>query len=276
MSILKQDHPAGFSIFTLDSGDSRVKVSSFGGQILSWMKGDDPIVFENAGRAVLDGATPYRGGAPVCFPHFGQGTLMPLGTVLKPQHGGARTAIWKSEVRDSENAVVLSTEQRSSDGYGPTEFSLELIYRLSDELSISATVRNVGDNEAPFQLAIHTYWATSAPANAVAEGLGNRYLDNLFGLAEHTEPDSAVPHPTPVDRVYIDATQDLVLTVERHRIMIETIGCSEAVLWNPGTNHTISDLGSPDFICLESGLIVPAKRLSPRQEDGILISYRAD
>src|SRR5579862_4224582 len=142
MGITTQDHPAGFSIFTLSSGDQRVRVSTFGGQILSWSKGDVPIVFENADRAVLDGATPYRGGAPICFPHFGHGTLMPLGTVLKPQHGGARTATWKSRALESENTVVLSTEQTSPEGYGPTTFFLEMTYKLSNALAISAKVRN--------------------------------------------------------------------------------------------------------------------------------------
>jgi glucose-6-phosphate 1-epimerase len=234
------------------------------------------IVFENLDRAVVDGKTAYRGGAPICFPFFGMGTLLPLGTTLQPQHGRARTTVWGSRILESDNAVALTTRQPSGEGYGPSELSCELVYTLGDELQIRATIRNVGKNETPFQLAVHTYWATASPSTVVVRGLGNRYLDNLLGLTEHTEVDSSAPHATPVDRVYLDAAAGFELETDVYKLQVSTSGCSGAVLWNPGKDHHLSDVGSPDFICVESGVISPGVSLLPGGEHVVDISYRAE
>ena len=275
MSVTSRIHLAGYPTFNLSHGDNEVEVSAFGGQIVSWTRAGEPIVFDNSADAISNGRTPYRGGAPICFSFFGKGSLLPLGTTLDGQHGAARTAIWDAQIVESENAIILSTTQPSAPGYGPTQFSCELVYTLQEGLNIRATIRNVGENPSPFQFVIHTYWATKAPSSATVIGLGNRYLDNLMGLTEQSEEDSSVPHPTPYDRVYLDSTHRQDLTLDQHIIEIVTEGCAGAVLWNPGPNHTIQDLGSPDFVCLESGLVTPSKTLSPGEEHMIKIFYSA-
>jgi D-hexose-6-phosphate mutarotase len=275
MSVTSRILSAGYPAFTLNDGDDEVVISAFGGQITSWTNRGMQCIFENRERAIVDGKTAYRGGSPVCFPFFGKGSLLPLGTTLDGAHGKARVSIWNSEVLESQNGVVLTNRQPSADGYGPTEFSCELVYTLGEGLKIRATVRNVGDNSSPFQWALHTYWATGDPSSATVKGLGNRYLDNLLGLTEKREDDSSVPHPIPFDRVYLDADSRQELNLGQIGIDISTQGCSGAVLWNPGKDHTIKDLGSPDFVCVESGLITPSVSLAPNQEHVIEIAYRA-
>ncbi len=229
-----QTHPEGFLTYCLGSSENEVVVSTFGAQILSWTRGGEAIVFENRERAIVDGETPYRGGAPICFPYFAKGLLLPLGTSLNPQHGRARTTIWDSAFGDSDTSVTLATRQPSPEGYGPTEFSCRLVYSLSDSLSVQATIRNVGDHESPFQLAIHTYWATEDPSSTVVHGLGDRYLDNAHGMADCQDPDSSNPHPIPFDRIYPDAASSLTLSTQEYRVDISTNGCNGAVIWNPG------------------------------------------
>ncbi len=275
MSVTKGFDAVGDPTFLLTSGDEEVLISAFGAQIISWTKGGVPCIFGNGERAIVDGKTPYRGGAPICFTFFGKGSLLPLGTTLKGQHGEARITIWDAEVNDDDTSVTLKTRQPSAEGYGPTEFSCELTYKLGESFSIQATIQNVGENESPFQFAVHTYWATNSPSSAVVNGIGNRYLDNLMGLTEQVEADSSKPHSIPVDRVYLDAEDDSELILEDHKIEITTQGCFGAVLWNPGPNHTIRDLGTPDFICLESGVITPPITLAPGKEHLIEINYRA-
>jgi D-hexose-6-phosphate mutarotase len=46
-------------------------------------------------------------------------------------------------------------------------------------------------------------------------------------------------------------------------LAISTVGGAGAVLWNPGKDHTLKDLGSPDFLCVEVGVISPPKDLLP-------------
>ena len=275
MSVTTGIDAVGDPTFLLKHGDEEVLITSFGAQIITWSRGGIPCIFGNGNRAIVDGKTPYRGGAPICFSFFGKGSLLPHGTTLDGQHGEARITVWDAKVLESEKAVVLTTHQASAEGYGPTVFSCELIYKLGEDFNIQATIRNVGENESPFQFAVHTYWATNDPSSATVKGIGNRYLDNLMGLTEQTEADSSLPHPIPFDRVYLDSEDDSELSVEHHTIEIKTRGCFGAVLWNPGTNHTIKDLGSPDFICLESGVISPSVSLSPGQEHVIEISYKA-
>ena len=273
MGITSKLHPAGFPVFTIANDDQEVVISAFGGQILSWTVGGVPIVFENKEHAISDGKTPYRGGAPLCFSFFGKGSLLPHGTNLDGQHGAARTTIWDANVLNSENKIFLTTHQPSPEGYGPTEFSCELLYTLGDGLSIQATIRNIGESPSPFQFVVHTYWATNSPSTARVEGIGNRYLDNLLGLTEQTEADSSLPHLAPFDRIYLDAGSKQTLTLETHRVEIETSGCHGAVFWNPGFHHSIKDLGSPDFVCLESGVVSPSQTLLPGQEYKVEIAY---
>jgi glucose-6-phosphate 1-epimerase len=275
MEVVRTKDEVGNPLYKLGSGDSEVVVAGFGGQILSWVKAGVPIVFENRGLAIVDGKTSYRGGAPICFPYFAKGSLLPLGTELSPMHGRARTSVWDQVSKDGSGELALRTVQPSGDGYGPTTFSCELSFALSDSLVLEATVQNLGSVEAPFQLAVHTYWATAEPAKATIIGFGNRYLDNILGMSEHYEEDSSVPHLAPVDRVYVDAAPHLELSTEAYRLEITTAGCSGAVLWNPGPDHGLKDLGSPDFICLESGQIVPGKVLAPGDQHRIEIDYRA-
>ncbi len=275
MSVLVQPHVAGFLTYTLTSGQDVLVISAFGGQIPSWTKQGVPILFANASHAIVDGKTPYRGGAPVCFPYFGKGTLLPLGTTLNPQHGNARTSIWDVRVMESENAIALRTVQSSGEGYGPTSFECELVYRLSDKLETESTIRNVGQFSAPFQFAVHAYWATTEPAQAVVSGLGHRYLDNLLGYTEYVDTQSSEPHVAPVDRVYCEAADSLELETNNYKLQISTQGCQGTVLWNPGAVHTLKDLGSPDFICVESGVVVPSVNLAPGSEHAVRISYLA-
>lgn len=271
MGIHVQRDAAGFHTYTLTHGEDTAVVSAFGGQLLSWTRRGVPILFENRERAVVDGKTPYRGGAPICFSHFGMGTLLPLGTTVKPQHGHARTSVWEAEV--VADGVTLKTIQPSPEGYGPTQFRCELTYRLADTLTLRANVLNAGQFEAPFQLAVHSYWAAADPSDVTVEGLGSRYLDNLLGLTEHTETDSSKPHPAPFDRVYLEESETLRVRTDRYELKIETRGGSGAVLWNPGKDHTIKDLGSPDFICVEVGRIVPAQNMAPGEEYPIEMSF---
>jgi glucose-6-phosphate 1-epimerase len=272
---MRETHPAGYPIYTLTRGENEVVISGFGAQVLSWRRSGVAIVFENREHAVVDGKTAYRGGAPICFPYFGKGTLLPLGTELSPMHGHARTSVWEELELTEECGLVLKTVQPAPEGYGPTSFCCELSFSLTDSLSAKAMVVNEGEREAPFQLAIHTYWATAEPAKAVVRGLGNRYLDNLLGLSEHGETDSSAPHPTPVDRVYLDPDVDLVLVTENYRLGIFSYGCSGAVLWNPGPHHEMKDLGSPDFICVESGQIAEGKSLAPGEKHLVGVVYKA-
>jgi D-hexose-6-phosphate mutarotase len=147
---------------------------------------------------------------------------------------------------------------------------------FGDDLRIEARIENVGVRETPLQLAIHSYWACDDPARVTVHGLGDRYLDNLSALAERRETDSSAPHAPPFDRVYPDSAADLELGTERYRLEVRTRGGAGAVLWNPGPDHSIADLGVPSFVCLENGVVLPPLILAPREAYELEVSYRVN
>jgi D-hexose-6-phosphate mutarotase len=137
-------------------------------------------------------------------------------------------------------------------------------------------VENVGENPTPFQFVLHSYWGTPNPATAIVRGLGERYLDNLRGFQEDFDPAPESPHLPPYDRVYPDAAAELEIRADRFLVHAETVGCAGAVLWSPGEGHTIPDLGSPEFLCVESGVIRPARVLAPGEAHSVRIRYRVE
>lgn len=276
MKVEVSTHPSGIAIYSVHTDSGDFELSSFGGQLLSWTKQDTPILFANREAAILDGKTAYRGGAPICFPYFSKGLLLPNKALIEPQHGRARNTVWEVELDEEAQTLLFRTEQPSGDGYGPTTLRCEIAYVFANDLDVQAKIINLGEEPSPFQFVVHSYWATKHPAQAEVAGLGDRYLDNLEGLAERIDPHSTQPHPQPFDRVYPDSEDRLTVTTESYRLEIATEGGAGTVLWNPGEDHPIKDLKSPDFVCVESGIVTPAPLLAPGQEAQMRIRYRAE
>jgi D-hexose-6-phosphate mutarotase len=276
MKVSLQTPAQGVTIYHVHVANNEFQLSDFGGQLLSWTKGGVPVLFSNEEHAILDGKTPYRGGAPICFPYFGKGLLLPSDVPIAPQHGRARSSIWIAEVREADSSIVMRTEQPSPDGFGPSRFACELAYFFGEELRIEAKIVNVGDAETPFQLAIHTYWATEYPALTTVEGLGETYLDNLQNLKKTQDLASSHPHEPPFDRIYPDSLDTLQIHLGKHDVHVTTSGCNGTVLWNPGPNHGLADLGHPNFICVESGTITPAPVLKPGTDYRFKVTYKVD
>lgn len=272
MNVSVRTHSAGYPIYTVQDGEHEFELSAFGGQLIDWRRGGTPVLLANRDHAIVDGKTAYRGGAPICFPYFGKGSFLPSSTPITPQHGRARTSVWSSEVRD--DAVVFRTEQPAPDRFGPTAFACELEYVFNDGVRIEATVKNVGEHDSPFQLAIHSYWATSSPSSVKISGLGERYLDNLNAFAETFDPAPDAPHTPAFDRVYPDAADQMEFVTEAYHLSVSTEGCTGAVLWNPGSDHGIADLGAPDFVCLESGVVTPSMVLVAGAEHRLVVAYK--
>src|SRR5688572_29727961 len=78
---------------------SRIVVSRFGGQVLSWVAHGRERLYLSS-TAAADSVQPVRGGVPVCFPQFsGRGPL--------PKHGFARTSTWAECPTAAAGAVHL-------------------------------------------------------------------------------------------------------------------------------------------------------------------------
>lgn len=272
MQVSLREDAVGQRQYVITDGDDIFELSAFGGQLVSWNRGTTPILFANREHAIVDGKTAYRGGAPICFPYFGKGPLLPSATLIAPQHGHARTTVWDAEVVG--NSITLRTNQATPDGFGPTVLSCQLTYQFEDGVTITANIENRGEHAAPFQFAVHSYWAAADPAEAAITGLGEKYLDNLDSLAQKVDSASDSPHLPPFDRVYLAPTEALELKTGSYSLRITTEGGAGAVLWNPAQDHGLKDLDEPSFVCLESGIFTPSKTLAPGASATLKIRYQ--
>lgn len=235
-------------------------ISKFGGQLLAWEYKGVPILFENE-NGDLTGNKPYRGGAPICFPFFTDGKFID-GNKHSPSHGEARKSNWEcAEVllNSDSPSVEMRFQGNPIDGV-PLELSIKYIFQ-SISLQIECSVINQGLSTTPFQLAIHSYFEGDA-LSANLTGVGEKYLDSLDNFDEKVEKFSPVAK---LDRIYTSPDENITLSMPKYRLSIHNSNFTDSIVWCPGQDHGISDLGAPNFLCVESGVVTNPVQLASHQ-----------
>jgi len=100
---------------------------------------------------------------------------------------------------------------------------------------------------------------------------GVTYIDQLAKDARVVSTDAAVTFTGEVDRVYLNAPNDLVITdkaLNRTITVRKSAALPDAVLWNPyiAKTKTMADMGADEWtkmVCVEAGAIGSKVRLSP-------------
>lgn len=257
--------------YELKSGVNRAVISRFGGQLISWEHDGRVILFENK-KADLSAKTPYRGGAPICFAAFGDGKFID-GQSHSPSHGEARTTLWSIPESDfSSNGCTLSLECTSK-SITEDPLKIAISYTFSENiLGIAFAVKNIGHSPTPFQIAFHSYFYGS-PATASVDGIGEDYLDANDGFSKKLG-DLGLSSSTRVNRIYLSPAPEVILKMDNFSLSITNSNFPEIVVWNPGNEHSFKDLGEPNFLCVESGLITNPKVLNPQSEWNGKINYK--
>ena len=231
------------------------RITAFGAHALGWQPaGHEPVLYLSP-RAVLDGSKAIRGGIPVCFPWFGSG---PSGD-REPSHGPVRTATWqRTEPADADVAFSIDAEG----------FTLRLAASFRDTLVLAVRVQRVAETAAPFELALHSYFAVSSVAGVRVTGLaGASRLDQLTG-ERSTQSDGPIRFDGEYDRVFTGAHGPQTLhdpgggseSGAGRRIVLTPENLPSAIVWNPGPAKaaSMSDLGEDQFdkfVCIESGRV---------------------
>lgn len=86
-----------FVIREFNGDDSRLEISDYGAQVLSWAPVGQPSVIWRPSALVLEAGVPIRGGVPVVTPWFGAGYAGGHALGLSPKHGSARLSFWHCE-----------------------------------------------------------------------------------------------------------------------------------------------------------------------------------
>jgi glucose-6-phosphate 1-epimerase len=243
-------------------------VSEYGAHLLSWRdpQGHELLFVSQAAQYQIGSA--IRGGIPVVFPQFGNGVLS--------KHGFARTSMWKivREHVPADGPVSVTFRLVVKAGMyelWPHECVVELEVELSDVLLTTLRVHNTGQTECKFFCALHTYFNIHDIDGVRVSGLqGVEYIDFLDQLRQSVESREDVVFTEPVDRVYLDSPQVVVLysDSDQRRYLITKEGFSDSVVWNPWIEgaRAIADLHSQEYrnmVCVESGNVVTPVIVQP-------------
>ena len=222
---------SGLRYTHVETAHASAKVALQGAHIFHYQRHDEPPLLWLSEASEKKPGTAIRGGIPVCWPWFGKPEESDL-----PQHGFARTAMWKLIGSDEDDASTrLVMEMEFTDAMRelwPYRASLILEVIVSDTLEVRLTTTNL--DEQPFELsqALHTYFAVSDIHDVSIDGLDQKpYLDAL--TSQTCRQHGPVTFDRETDRVYQQTDEPLVLRDTQRRITLESSGSRSAVVWNP-------------------------------------------
>jgi glucose-6-phosphate 1-epimerase len=201
---------------------------------------------------------PIRGGVPVCCPQFAS-----FGSGVK--HGFARLVEWQlaSVSDDQAEAVFRLTATDETRSHWPHAFELLFTVILKPEqLLMTLTVNNCGDEDFSFSGALHTYFATHCFTDVqLTDFTGATYWDNGTPLSDKkVYVDGPLQLVGAFDRVYFDAPDQLQFVEGGKELAIAKQGFTDVVVWNPGAEgvKNMVDMGDDEFhsmLCVEAAIV---------------------
>lgn len=253
---LELAHPSG----------SSAEVYLHGAHVASWVPaGREEALFVSR-AAVFEPGSAIRGGIPVVFPQFAE--LGPL-----PKHGFARTRPWDWVSGPDEDRVRLRLQADADTlAIWPFAFTAELTVELGEHtLRVELEVGNPGTEAFTFSGALHTYFRVADAAEVALLGLeGVRYRSRQEGVDGGVDRSPVVGFAGEVDRVYLDAPEELVLrdAAGGRELRIGQTGFRDVVVWNPGAEKAAAlpdMLGGEqrEMVCVEAAQVGEPVRLEP-------------
>jgi glucose-6-phosphate 1-epimerase len=234
-------------------------VTCYGAQVVSWIPtGDDERLFLSP-KSALDKLSPIRGGVPVVFPQFATyGSL--------PNHGLVRTRDWRVVVVDigEHGARATFRVEDSSDTrkVWPHAFACELRVAVSGvRLELQLRIENPGPRPFDFCAALHTYLRVTDIHEVRLEGLyGARYRDRTDHDREIVDSAHPLTISAEVDRVYVDAPNQLVIRERGRSLSVHANGFPDVVVWNPWKDKCalLDDMpndGYQHMLCVEAAAV---------------------
>jgi len=220
-------------------------------------KGEEKVIFDGTKSYILPNKSAHFG-IPICWPWFGP---HPTDT-NKPQHGFARTMLWEiSETKalpSGETFIKLQlTEDKDTLALYPHSFELTLTFTIGKTLSMSLTTHNTSAQPMQITQALHSYLYVNQVKDIYIEGLENiSYLDQIdhHNIKHSSKP---IEVQSELDRIYIDTDEEccIIDPVLKRKIHIQKEHSHTTVVWNPGKENTLHDVGKEKynkFMCIET------------------------
>ena len=288
---IETDQLAGWRI---RRGDDELLVAEQGAQVLGYRQGDAPPIIWLSEEAEFRQGQSVRGGVPVCWPWFGELARNPQavqagygGAQPAPFHGLVRALPWQLREQRSEGGIAI-LELHCPQALGqlpgwPQRVELTLQVRLADDLQLTLSSRNAGDQAVCISQALHSYFAISDIRQVRVEGLaGCPYIDTLQNWEERRQQGD-LQFAGETDRIYqqLPARLALVDPLWQRRIELQTRGSSSAVLWNPWIDKAqrlsaFADDAWQRMLCIETANVLGDVRcLQPGEQQTLAVSIRA-
>ena len=234
-------------------------VTCYGAQVVSWIPtGDDERLFLSP-KSALDKPSPIRGGVPVVFPQFATyGSL--------PQHGLVRTCDWRVvgvDIGERDARATFRVEDSSDTRkVWPHAFACELSVAVSGvRLELQLRIENPGPRPFDFCAALHTYLRVTDIDAVRLEGLyGARYRDRTDHDREIVDSARPLTIDAEVDRIYVDAPNQLVVREIGRSLSVHANGFPDVVVWNPWKDKCalLDDMPNDAYqhmLCVEAAVI---------------------
>ncbi|WP_131107297.1 D-hexose-6-phosphate mutarotase [Pseudomonas sp. Sample_10] len=255
-------------------GQAELLVAQQGAHILSYqLAGQPPLIWLND-EAVFKTGKSIRAGVPVCWPWFGNFERNPqsvkamrVSDEAPTAHGLVRAMDWElggieAEGESLKIEFLLPRPEGGLPGW-PHRVNLKLSIRLDEQLHISLTSHNVGDETVTISQALHSYFAVSDVRNVQVEGVdGLSYIETLEDWATRQQSGD-LRFTGETDRIYLD-TPPLLSIVDpawERRIELSSTGSRTAVIWNPWTERAaafsdMADDGWQRMLCIETANVM--------------------
>jgi len=252
--------PHGFGIIEVKNDAATAKIALQGAHLYEYTRRNEAPLLWLSPTASFENGRAIRGGIPICWPWFGKDQKHPE----RPQHGFARTAMWHleriDELDEGTTLVTLTLEDTQIEQpWFPYAFKATLTISVGQNLSVSLTTENRGDEAFEITEALHTYFTVGEIGKISIEGLENvTYADNLEGF-KHKVSDAPITVVGEVDRVYLDTEATVVIRDDALERVI-SVGKSDSrstVVWNPWIDKAASmadfaEDGYKTMICIET------------------------
>ncbi len=246
---------------------SVAEIYLLGAHVTAFQKnGEPPLIFMSA-KSFFAAGKPIRGGAPICFPWFGNRDG-------EPSHGFARSTDWQlvktSAAQDGAVTVTLALPQipgREAWKNLRTEF----VVTVTDTLTMELVATNESCGETlEVENCLHTYFQVGDISAVSLTGLqGAAFDDFAFGRggARASAENTPLRITQETNRVYPDnaATVEIIDEKLWRKIRVEKFNSKSTVVWNPWTTQKMpEDFDSAEhrqMVCVESGNVKQNKIL---------------
>ncbi len=258
--------PEGLVAAVIENNCASARMTLAGGHVMRYSpRGQDgtpgtPVLWVSPNAHYIVGKA-MRGGAPICWPWFGP---HPTDPERHPLHGLVRQMLWDvtgtRALADGATEVAMRTAATPQTlEQWPHTFELEIRAVFGAQLLLEWTVRNTGSEPFCYTGAIHPYYVVSDAYDISIHGLENTdYMDKNANFERKTQPGSPIRVDGPIDRVYIDTVNEVVIDDPglRRKLHISKTGSRTTVVWNPyHADALMDDVGKGqhrNFVCAEA------------------------